>query len=403
MILDISRTLSRASEAVPTGIDRVEMAYAEGLAARCPGQVEFAALHPLGRVGRLPTDAARGVLDLVARRWRGDAVPADTVRRAGRALLGAALLRGSPSPRRQPGRTTYLNVSHHHLDRPDVVAETLQRYGAGFVCLVHDLIPLEYPEFVRPADPARHGRRIRTVADLADGVVVHSAAAAASLQPWLDRAGRGTPVLVAPLATERPVPDPEPDRQAHPYFVFLGTIEPRKNHLLVLHVWRRLVERLGPAAPRLVLVGRRGWENEQVVDMIERCAALHGVVEERADLSDTQAAALLRGARALLMPSFAEGYGLPVAEALAAGTPVLCSDLPVLRELGGTAAEYLDPLDGPAWMQAVEDYAAPDSPRRAAQAAGLAGWRAPGWDDYMGRLLAFVDGLHNGPGHQDAA
>ncbi len=398
LILDVSRLLSRASHAVPTGIDRVELAYAEGLLERCPDQLQFAALHPLGRFGRLPTEPVRHFLDVAARRWRGGDVPADAVRRAGRALLGPAFLRGQLmlTPR-QDGRTTYLNMSHHHLDRPALIAEAKRRYDARFVCMVHDLIPIEFPEYARPAEPNRHERRIRTVADLADGVLVNSAATAASLQPWLDRAGRGTPVLVAPLGIDAPalgVSGPGRDEAAgHPYFVFLGTIEPRKNHLLPLHIWRRLVERLGPAAPHLVLVGRRGWENEQVVDMIERCTALHGVVEERTDLSDAQTGALLRGARALLLPSFAEGYGLPLAEALAVGTPALCSDLPALREVGVDVAEYLDPLDGPAWMQAVEDYAAPDSPRRAAQVARLAGWQAPQWEEHMRQALAFVENI----------
>jgi len=392
LILDLSRTLSRASHAVPTGIDRVELAYAEGLLAHCPERLEFAALHPLGRFGRLPTPEVRHFLDVAARRWRNGDVGVDAVRRAARALLGTAFLRGqfAPSTPRQAGRSTYLLMSHHHLDRPGVIADVMRRYAASFVCMVHDLIPMEFPEYARPVEPARHQRRIETVAALADGVLVNSAATAVSLQPWLDRAGRGTPVLVAPLGIDPPAAvAPEP--QEHPYFVFLGTIEPRKNHLLPLHLWRRLVEQHGPAAPHLVLVGRRGWENEQIVDMIERCAALHGVVEERTDLSDRQTGALLQGARALLLPSFAEGYGLPLAEALAAGVPALCSDLPALREVGGEVAEYLDPLDGLGWMAAITDYAAPGSPRRAAQRARLRDWQAPRWGDHLAGVLDFVD------------
>ncbi len=405
LILDISRTLSRATNAVPTGIDRLELVYAEGLLARCPGRLEFAVLHPLGRFGRLPTAAARRFLELAAQRWRTGDVTGDAVRRAARSLLGTGLLgtgllRGGLTPRRRPGPTTYLNVSHHHLDRRAVIAETMDRYRAGFVCLMNDLIPMQYPEYARPAEPARHERRIRTIAELATGIMVPSTATAAALQPWLDRAGRAAPMLMAPLGVTPPAPAGQNGAGLSgaepPFFVLVSTIEPRKNHLLLLHVWSRLVERLGPAAPRLVLVGRRGWENEQVVDMIERCAALHGVVEERADLSDTQAAALLRGARALLMPSFAEGYGLPVAEALAAGTPVLCTDMPVFREVGGGVPDYLDPLDGLAWMRAVEDYAAPGSPRRAAQLARLAAWTVPTWDAHLDQALTFVDGLVRG-------
>ena len=178
-----------------------------------------------------------------------------------------------------------------------------------------------------------------------------------------------------------------------PYFVFLGTIEPRKNHLLALHVWRRLAAELGPAAPRLILIGRRGWEIEQVIDLVERCDALRGLVVERSDMSDSQALDTLRGARALLLPSFAEGYGLPVAEALAHGVPVLCSDLAAFREVGGDVPEYFDPVDGMGLLRAVKDYSAANSPRRDAQLARLQRWDAPCWDDHMAASLAFIDGV----------
>src|SRR5260370_34968098 len=86
---------------------------------------------------------------------------------------------------------------------------------------------------------------------------------------------------------------------------------------------------------------------------------------------------LVIGGRALLLPSFAEGFGFPVIEAFAVGVPALCSDIPALRETGGAIAEYLDPLDGPGWRAAILDYAAANSPRRAAQLERRAGWRPP--------------------------
>jgi glycosyltransferase involved in cell wall biosynthesis len=174
-----------------------------------------------------------------------------------------------------------------------------------------------------------------------------------------------------------------------PYFVALGTIEPRKNHLLLLNLWRQLAGSMGPAVPRLVVIGRRGWENENVLDMLERCAAIDGLVREESGLPDHEVARLLRGARALLFPSFAEGFGLPLAEALALGVPAVASDLPALREVGGEVPDYLDPLDGAAWRAAVVEYARPDSAVRRAQIARMAGWQAPSWEDHF----AAVDGL----------
>ena len=69
-------------------------------------------------------------------------------------------------------------------------------------------------------------------------------------------------------------------------------------------------------------------------------------MEEHPELSDSALPTLLAGARALLCPAFVEGYGLPIAEALALGVPVICSDIPVFREVGRNVPEFLDPLDG---------------------------------------------------------
>jgi glycosyltransferase involved in cell wall biosynthesis len=173
----------------------------------------------------------------------------------------------------------------------------------------------------------------------------------------------------------------------------LGTIEPRKNHLLLLNLWTRLASTV-PAPPRLLVIGARGWENEQVVDMLERSRRLRGLVEEHNGLSDAKVGALLHGARALLLPSFAEGFGLPVAEALGSGVPVICSDIPAFREVGRDVPEYLDPLDLRAWSDAVLDYTNPESGRRAAQLRRLQEWRVPRWADHFStveQLLGELD------------
>jgi len=143
---------------------------------------------------------------------------------------------------------------------------------------------------------------------------------------------------------------------SRPYFICVGTIEPRKNLVFLLSIWRRLAATLGDDTPWLILAGKRGWENEEIIDHLDRSPPIRRFVHEVNDLTDEQLARLISGANALLAPSRAEGFDLPVAEAGALGTPVIGSDIPVHRELA-RAATLLDPMDGPAWLAAIESAA----------------------------------------------
>lgn len=398
--LDLSRLLSRAGRGTPTGIDRVELAYAEHLIATGAPSC-FTAIRAGGALALLRRRTAERFVAELGVAWRGGADPSgqagrdrqvrQTARRARIALLASRERALMARLHRSPARPVYLLVSHHHLEKRGLIARLKQRSPARFVCLIHDLIPIEFPEYAKPGQAENHLRRIETAAQFADALIVNSAVTRDALQPHLDRAGRDPPVLVAPFGADLPpaaVAGAPP--LGRPYFVYVSTIEARKNHLLLLNLWRRLAFELGEGTPLLVLVGQRGWETENVVDMLERCPALRGTVIEHNALPDADMVRLLHGARALLLPSFAEGFGFPLIEALELGVPALCSDLAALRETGGEVPEFLDPLDGPGWRAAVLDYAAADSARRAAQLVRLAGWRPPRWDEHFAIVDRFI-------------
>jgi glycosyltransferase involved in cell wall biosynthesis len=292
------------------------------------------------------------------------------------------------------------NTSHTRLDDPGY-AKSLARRGARLVFVVHDLIPITHPEYFRDGEFEIHARRVRNALARGHGVVVVSQGTREALERFArDEDVPMPPVIVAPLASALRAAEPGLRPVAAPYFVILGTIEPRKNHLLLLHLWRDLVtshksqaashKGRDDAVPQLVVIGQRGWECENIVDLLERCEPLDDTVIELNSCSDAELATWLRHACALLFPSFIEGYGLPLAEALAVGTPAIVSDLPVFREVAGDIPEYADPLDGRRWAELILDYAGENSARRAAQIERMKSFRASTWPQHFEIVDAFV-------------
>jgi glycosyltransferase involved in cell wall biosynthesis len=401
IFFDLSRLLWRSERFAPTGIDRVELAYARHLIATTRDRLSFVGWW--NRLGLMPDHLAVALIDRLDALWSGEVVDPvirrqviSIVWRLRLSIVAGGELSIRARARRVGGPLVYLLVSHYRLDRPKALERIKQRTGARLVCLIHDVIPIEYPEHVEEGDPEQHRRRIDAVEQLADWVIVNSQGTMEALKRHLAQTGTELPVTVAPLGLDLKPPAQSIGAATQPpYFIFVATIESRKNHLLLLDVWERLASELGAAAPRLVIVGRRGWSSEKVVERIAGSKMLSRIVDEHNTLPDTALARLLGGARAALYPSFAEGYGLPVAEALALGVPVICSDLPELREVARHVPEYLDPRDAQAWYETISEYAKDDSARRQRQMARLSSWTPSTWDEHFRVVRPVID--QNGP------
>lgn len=381
ILFDASRLLSRTDRSAPTGVDRVCLAYAEWLIA-----------HPDYRMA--PVRSRHDQLAAVDPQWFRDCIVEMRDRWTGgqtsRALnaherrLFAALeaerpttsvMGEAPDPLQPktkkkkarvwkqyfrsrrlaapPPAQFYFNVGHTSLNTPEILT-SLNAQGIEPIVMLHDLIPVTHPEFCRPGDGDKHRRRVLNALNHASRILVNSQYTADEVLAFADReALKAPPIEVAHLGLEPIFLTPQPKVVRRPYFIHVGTIEARKNLAFLLTIWRRLAEQMGDRAPSLVLIGRYGWENEAVLDHLQRSPNLQGLVHQVENLPDTALADLMQGAQALLAPSSVEGFDLPAVEACALGVPLIASDIPAHREMVPQAT-LIDPLDGLGWLTALE-------------------------------------------------
>jgi glycosyltransferase involved in cell wall biosynthesis len=361
-LLDVTRSLRRAGR-LPTGVDRVELAYMQALLdqskpvfALARTRLGYLLLDRSGLEGvllRLQGEVPWGRATGLSWMGRGDL----TRRRAESDLRRLAIGRAVPArlPRllatHLPSGCSYLNVGHSNLTQR--VLSTLQRQGVRIIAMVHDLIPLTHPETQRAAQREGFAQMVGRLQQRADLILCNSAATKAEVVTYMSARGSVPACLVAPLGVKlhhagpQPVVMPAGFDPGLPYVMVLGTIEPRKNHALLLDVWDDLLAK--GIALQLVICGSRGWLNQAVFERLDQWRDRGAGVFEMAGLTDGQVAHVMQGAQALLFPSLAEGYGLPALEARALGCPVICSDLPVFREGLGNNAVYLNVNDAYSW------------------------------------------------------
>lgn len=378
-LLDLTRLIRRVGRPM-TGVDRVEFAYLHHLLQHGPlfGLVRTSLGYVLldshgcravqdrlntGDWG--PPDAwsrlVRGIPPLRAR------AEADLRRLSTARCLPQGLARMLRRHLRSDG--VYFNTGHSNLtDRVLTAVQAVS--GWRIAVMIHDTIPLDYPQFQRPGSVARFAALLGRVETAADVILCNSERTRADVMRHAPST-RATHVALLGVDPPQPGQPPLGAWSGAPFFVCLGTIEPRKNHALLLDIW----EQDKPDA-HLLICGSRGWENHDVFARLDRGIAN---VHELPGLPDGAVWGLLAQSKGLLFPSVAEGFGLPPVEAAALGVPVVVSDLPVYREVLGDIPVYAPASNRYLWAQTINRLATTGQTTQA--------FAPPSWDAHFKSVL----------------
>jgi glycosyltransferase involved in cell wall biosynthesis len=382
VIYDMTRLVTRVLSDAPNGIDRVDLALARHFANR-PDDKAFALLWTIAGPRLFSASVAGDVVRDVESHWRefddkDDALYEEVVhrlvnpgsrigpivrpsKRVPSPFISAIwnyVLRFGRSPERDaPDGAAYLNASHFPLEYARHLRWLFKRRDVVPAFFIHDLLPISCPQYFWPREPERHRRRLDHIRELRGRAIVASSTVASQVQAHFASDHYSIPVLKAALPVSPIFRAPrrvDSRLTGRPYFVVCGTIEPRKNHVLLLNLWREMANE-SKTPPALVLVGKRGWNAEAAIGMLERSGRVSEHVVEVSGLSTPALKRLMDNAAALLAPSFSEGFGLPVLEAAAAGLPVIAADIEAFREMRQHGLVLVNTLDGMGWLSAIRE------------------------------------------------
>jgi len=388
---DMTRLSRRVGQGAPTGIDRVDQTY-------------FAWLLDSGAplTGLVRTGVGYLLLDrqgMQAMRDRLLATPLtedDTAQHGGprkhalRQLRRHAIARAprwgvARMLRKQlPQGVRYLNIGHSNLE--EAVIGAIRKVPDGrAIAMIHDTIPLDQSETVTEKSRARFHRAL-TAALGCDLLLANSGQTRADILRFGGDRTPSTHVLFLGMEPRLVRATDPPPSDAPPTFVMLGTIEPRKNHALILDIWARFhATRASADIPHLVIIGGRGWRNEGVFETLDTAPFMGQCVHEVGRLDDASMSTTLSHANALLFPSIAEGYGLPPMEAASIGLPVISADLAPVREILGDYPVYADTNDMQQWINAIDNVVA---------AGRTSAWKQPPplptWESHFRQLRSLL-------------
>ena len=304
-----------------------------------------------------------------------------------------------------PGRGDVLvNLAEFwaYADQGDAYRDVKMAGGGRLVQFVYDIIPETHPHLCYDDHNSRFRGALKTIAGIADGFLCDSRHVQGELKRYLAGIGApAPPTAVVPFGWDFAAPAGDGDTLERlglargRYILQVGTLEPRKNHLMVVRALHALYSRLGDRLPVTVFAGKIGWKTEALLGELTAINYLGGRIRLVHDASDADLAALYRNCRFSTFPSYIEGWGLPVQECLYFGRPCLASNATSVPEVGGDLAGYIDPYDVPRFTDTLERWIVDDAhiDAMAARIAAAIRQPRPTWNDSARTVIDFLERL----------
>jgi glycosyltransferase involved in cell wall biosynthesis len=293
----------------------------------------------------------------------------------------------------------------------------MKEMGAFIGAFIYDLIPITHPQFVTASTREAVNERVIDVLMFSDFFLTISEYVAREVRALLSsELNVEKPVYAVQLAHERPktseatdaVSDEVKALAEQPFVLSVGTLEVRKNHLLLHRAWASMLRKRGhQKVPNLLLAGRRGWLIEEFLELCTKENFLNGKINIQSNLSDSELSYLYERCMFTIFPSFAEGWGLPVGESLSFGKACLASSATSIPEVGGDLVVYFDPYDSFGATEVIEHAIFDQEFLSGLSNRIKAKFQSRTWanvaDTFVQRIGESVATLkHNGPSHPGA-
>jgi glycosyltransferase involved in cell wall biosynthesis len=326
------------------------------------------------------------------------------VRRSLPAATRRQLVRRGPRPVEMKAGDTLISVGldwdweNQRLDR--LMYELKNRRGVNVITCCYDLIPILFPQYCVGDVAARFQEYFTNLTWSSSGMLCISRQTQSDYLALSRRLGMPPiPTTVMLLGNKLPeggddLSDNIRDLSGERFILFVSTIERRKNHEVLYKALHLLAER-GQLAPdlKLVFVGMPGWGVTDLLKDIELDPLTRGHIVQVNHANDAELRRLYESCEFFVYPSFYEGWGLPVAEALALGKFVLASNRGSIPEIAGGLIDYVDPWNASAWAEAISTYWN-DSALLAERTARVkANYRPISWDDAAEAVLDLAAAL----------